>query len=257
MKNVCDLSDLQNFDAVRFGVEDNLYTKNPELFVFYDHGNEDRLVGYDSSPVIDLENAFRLKGRLVYTLACLAGKELGPKIIKEGGLAFWGYKDSFGFYIGDAEIAFKEQANVGIIALTQGFSLSEAVAKFIEISNYWRDYYTSGEGKSDPDSTFIAARLVNNRDILTVPRVIEKLNEIPVPPPTPSPSQPTTCPFRKLAIKLFGKLGEKISRKFGVGILSIFSGMLLSIFSPFFAFLFFFFGLSLLLLDFVERQSGG
>ncbi|GAI69839.1 unnamed protein product [marine sediment metagenome] len=102
--------ELAEADAVRTKVSREL-AKGVELFIFYDHGDEDALIGQDEKPVIDLENAGLLAGKEVFTLACLSAKELGPEVRSRGG-TYWGYTEVVG-YTTDALAEFQEAFNCG------------------------------------------------------------------------------------------------------------------------------------------------
>ncbi|MBA7521942.1 hypothetical protein ES705_14054 [subsurface metagenome] len=106
-----DILELAEDDAVRLAVENSLQTFNPDIFIFYDHGSEDALIGQDEKAVIDLKNCDRLAGKEVFTLACFSAKDLGPAVWRQGG-TYWGYVDAFSFTT-DSLAEFQEAANCG------------------------------------------------------------------------------------------------------------------------------------------------
>ncbi|GAI05363.1 unnamed protein product [marine sediment metagenome] len=107
---IVDVIELAEGEAIRARVEQEL-TPDVDLFIFYDHGDEDALIGQDEKPVIDLENAGLLAGKEVFTLACLSAKDLGPAVWRQGG-TYWGYVDVFSFTT-DSLAEFQEAANCG------------------------------------------------------------------------------------------------------------------------------------------------
>ena len=100
-----------------------------------------------------------------------------------GGLAFFGYREEFGFYIGSAEPAFRESANEGWLRLAEGQPVKEALHAMTEKFDEWLDYYAKGEGRSDPDAPMIASWLIHDRDCLVALGDMDlKLRDIPAPP---------------------------------------------------------------------------
>jgi len=109
-----DVVELAEGEAVKDRVEEEL-KKGTDLFIFYDHGSEDALIGQDEKPVIDLNNCHWLAGKEVYTLACLSAKKLGAEIWRQKG-KYWGYTEVVGFTT-DALNEFKEAFNCGFCYL--------------------------------------------------------------------------------------------------------------------------------------------
>jgi hypothetical protein len=104
--------ELAEGQAVRQRVEQEL-TEGVDLFIFYDHGNEDALIGQDEKAVIDLKNCDRLAGKEVFTLACLSAKNLGPEVWRKGG-TYWGYTEVVSFATEpDTLPSFQEAFNCG------------------------------------------------------------------------------------------------------------------------------------------------
>lgn len=106
-----EVTELAEEDAVRLAVENALERFNPDIFVFYDHGDKDALIGQDGKAAIDLKNCDRLAGKEVFTLACLSAKDLGPEVWRKGG-TYWGYIDVFSFTT-DSLAEFQEAGNCG------------------------------------------------------------------------------------------------------------------------------------------------
>lgn len=107
-----DVVELAKGEAVRERVEEQL-RKGADVFIFYDHGDEDALIGQDERPVIDLSNCHWLADKETYTLACLSARKLGAEIWRQGG-KYWGYTEVVGFTT-DALKEFKESFNCGFM----------------------------------------------------------------------------------------------------------------------------------------------
>ena len=177
------LKDLAKGDATLDKLKAALKEGKAVALLFYDHGSSRRFVSQDGGSLVDYVGAKLLKGRLVYSMCCLSGSALGPRIIDAGGLAFFGYKEEFGFYIGSAEPAFREPANQGWLRLTEGQPVKEALQSMTEKFDEWVDYYTRGEGRSNPDAPIIASWLIHDRDCLVALGDMDlRLRDIPAPP---------------------------------------------------------------------------
>lgn len=70
--------------------------KNPQLVILNGHGSYNSVFGFDGSILIKSnEDEKILTKRIIHSLACSAGKVLGPSCIKIGALAYIGYKEDF------------------------------------------------------------------------------------------------------------------------------------------------------------------
>jgi hypothetical protein len=159
-----DVIELAEDEAVRAKVEDMLKMVEDAvpggiIYIHYDHGDDDALIGQDEKAVIDLDNAHLLTNKETYTLACLSGKELGPEVWRKGGI-YWGYTEVVSFTT-DALPEFQESFNCGFhYHFVEGNShqdtLSRARETFSRLS-----YDLLGAGK-----TFAALAMRSNRDAL-------------------------------------------------------------------------------------------
>lgn len=102
--------ELAEAEAIRTNVVREL-SKGADLYIHYDHGNENALIGQDKKAVIDLNNLALVAEREVYTLACLSAKKLGQEVWRRGG-AYWGYTEVVSFTT-DALPEFQEAFNCG------------------------------------------------------------------------------------------------------------------------------------------------
>ena len=186
-------------EATRGNVERALKKLEVDMVVFYDHGTESGLVAQDGHEYcLDKRNLHLVAGKVIYTLACLAGKDYGVEAYNKYDCIFWGYKEEFGFTIGDDEELFKECANFGLIyKLKNKSTWKEAYEKTREKFN---------EAIKKAKSIWSKMWLRHDRDALVC-------YAPDMPPPKPK------CPLRRIAIKLFGRVGRKISRMYALSIL--------------------------------------
>jgi len=85
--------------ATRNNFEKNI--KYADLFAYWDHGGESSLVSQNRDRIVDKNNASLLKGKEIWTVACLSAKELGPYAIMKGVKLWQGY---------DATVSITDQA---------------------------------------------------------------------------------------------------------------------------------------------------
>lgn len=196
--NVIDIS---GNSVKREDVEKALQDNPNALYIHYDHGSED---GHWCSPVskcIDLNNVKLLSGREVYTMNCLSAKRLGVQAWVEGCIAYYGYIKEFVFTTDSLE-EFKTFANMGLKYRIMGYSWSDVIKIVKE------------EGKK------LTEQLVSSGKIIASVILAEDVDALVCWNGEQPSEDITTCPFRKLAIRLFGKkAGWKITRKFAFGTL--------------------------------------
>lgn len=106
-----EVVELAEGEAVRKRVEQELAAGDVDLYIQYDHGNEDALIGQDEKACIDGRNCKLLANKDVYTLACLSAKSLGVDIWNQGG-KYWGYVEIVSFTT-DALEEFQRAFNCG------------------------------------------------------------------------------------------------------------------------------------------------
>lgn len=86
--------DIAADDAIRANVEKHLQNSGSVVFLFYGHGQEDRMIGQDGNALIDLDNCHKLKNQRVHVVACWTAEELGREV--ENTVAIiWAMKDGF------------------------------------------------------------------------------------------------------------------------------------------------------------------
>ena len=96
--------------------------KDISLIGFWDHGNKNALIGNDRLPLVDAENVHLLKGKEIFTVACLSSKEIGRYAVKNEGIPIWqGYNKPI---IVTSQLPFfnnfEEPLNMGIIERKSG-----------------------------------------------------------------------------------------------------------------------------------------
>jgi hypothetical protein len=138
------------------------YQLNPFIFIAYSHGNEKALCCGNNYYVEKDVNAHYFVNSLFYTTACSVGKELGAHLIKNGCLAFVGYKNEIHAYKqNDKKEISKNCDNAGIIAfLSDDITISEAYMKM-------KNYYTQQIDRlNDVRDMLFAGDLVKARESL-------------------------------------------------------------------------------------------
>jgi len=181
-------------DATRERVEEVLRERRDvDVLIFFGHGTEDGLVEQGGAGyVIDGKNVHLLRGREVYTLACLWGKKGGVEAYRKGAKAIWAYTDTFVFVTTDEEV-FGRLANMGLILRRkEHLSWDECLKRVREA------YDEEIEKRREGGNPWTVIALVHNRDALVC---WWDLN-----PP------PAECRFRELVVRLLGRAGQKLSR---------------------------------------------
>lgn len=180
-------------DAVRWNFEDHIKEFNPELIVFYDHGDKQGLLqqGGDGY-VIDKRNDSILRGREIYTMACLWGSDGGADAYRKGATAVWAYTKVFSFTTTEEEM-FGHLGNLGLV-LRRKKHLS-----WEDCVSHVKDAYNEKiEELREGGNPWTIMALVGNRDALVC---------------WTDANQPSSdCVFRNMGIRLMGKTGQRLSR---------------------------------------------
>ncbi|MEM1523528.1 MAG: hypothetical protein QXU69_10885 [Thermofilaceae archaeon] len=199
-REVVDLLKSMGYTVLEFSgrvdrreVESALAEHREALFVFYDHGSEDSLWAHFGK-LIDLSNVHLLAGRDCYTVACLSAKRLGVEAYKAGCRAYWGYTIEFAFTT-DAADYFKEFANYGLkLRVKEGRSWRECLDKAKQLARQ------------------LATKLISMGNIVAGVLMIRNADALVCYDGEPPEAK---CPFRRVAVKLFGKkVGWRLSRLF-------------------------------------------
>ena len=85
---------LNGEDAIRKVFEEAV--KKHNIIVFYSHGNKNSIIGNDKNPILDRSNAYLLKDKMVFAMACLTANKLGKIAPAQ---RYLGFNDEFSFTI--------------------------------------------------------------------------------------------------------------------------------------------------------------
>ncbi len=90
--------DLKKDRANKKILESMLDKQDPELIFFNGHGQADAVAGQNDEILARVgDNEVFFENRIIYSLSCSSGKELGPSMVKNKAKAFIGYKEDFIF----------------------------------------------------------------------------------------------------------------------------------------------------------------
>ncbi len=139
-ENNVPYTDFKKEKANKEEVEKFLAKQKPSLVVFNGHGSSKSIAGHKNEVLIcATENEKLLTSTITYAVACDAAAQLGESIIKEGGIAFIGYRGPFGFAHQPSRECtpgkdlfaqpFKQASNEIIISLLKGHTVNEAYEK--------------------------------------------------------------------------------------------------------------------------------
>lgn len=170
------LTELQKDQAVKAPVWDTLAREDPIFVNGVGHGNTWVYTGDSLSIIFTTTECDILAGRIVYLLSCLTAIELGPAIIKAGGVAYGGYNipwawmtenDQIDPYIEWHAEGFYRATNEFPIALIQGETVARARDRCIAEYNRWITIWET-ERTDDQYAADTIKWLIYDRDGLTV-----------------------------------------------------------------------------------------
>jgi len=105
----------------------------PDFVAFNGHGDSRSLYGYDNVLLVSADDDLEpFSGKIIHALACDAGAELGPELVRIGAKAFIGYIEPFQFYIEAANL-FLEPAYEVVKSICSGDSVLTAYGKSQEM----------------------------------------------------------------------------------------------------------------------------
>lgn len=187
---------LDEFGATKDSFDVNWPILDPDVLIFYDHGNETGLIanpeeGSDRiEHLLHISKVHKLKNKAVFAMACLSAKEFGLEAYKAGCNEYWGAVESIGFTPADEEM-FGEVFNLGVVKRFQdGLSIKDTLKVMEEKFN---------ENIDKATNPFTKTWLRKDRDMWRC-----WSDE------TPPTEEETKCFFRKLAVRYFGHRGWKI-----------------------------------------------
>jgi hypothetical protein len=128
---------------------------NKYIFINFSHGSPTALgKNYAGEAFIDIAlGVGHFCSSLFYTFSCAAGMALGPQLINDGCLSFWGYEDEAQVII-EYDIDFMTCTNYGFKMLLQGYDVQTSYDLMMEEFDRKIDYYI--------DSDFFAASTFSN-----------------------------------------------------------------------------------------------
>jgi hypothetical protein len=125
--------DLKKERAKKKVFESMIKKQDPDLVFLNGHGSSNKVAGQDDEILAEVgKNEEIFCGRVVYSLSCSSGKELGPAWLKKGVKAFIGYREDFIFLYDEklrtrpeqdkAVAEFLDPSNQVVISLLKGHS---------------------------------------------------------------------------------------------------------------------------------------
>ncbi len=146
--------------------------EKPQLIIFNGHGDDRSITGFDHKVLIRCDdNEHLLKEKIIHSMSCDSGKELGPKCIKLGTLSYIGYSEEFKLtHLNrqtnqerlDDEVAgfFLRPAFEAILALIEGATTGEACRRSRKM--YAENLSTLMTSRLTEYNTNMASRLYHN-----------------------------------------------------------------------------------------------
>jgi len=132
-KNV-KVIDLHRDKANRGRVIGILEKRKPKLVVLNGHGSDISVYGHDDEIILKENDSEAMKGKIIYARCCKSAKSLGQNSIKQGALAYLGYKEDFIMFSEStkkpledktAEL-FLEPSNYIPVSLLKGYTAGDA-----------------------------------------------------------------------------------------------------------------------------------
>ena len=164
--------ELKNEQANKQKLTQVILKEKPQLIVFNGHGNDSSIGGFKNKVLIRCDyNERLLKERIVHSMACNSGKELGQKCIRIGTLSYIGYCEEYKLtYLNEQTkqgrlndpiaTLFLRPAFEAILALIMGHTAEEAYKK--SQTMYRKNLRILIASSSKKYNTDIASRLFHN-----------------------------------------------------------------------------------------------
>jgi len=124
-----NIYELKRSDAIKDKLTKLVLEKNPHLILFNGHGGSKIILGFESNILISCDdNEALLEDRIIHSLSCDSGKELGPACITLGTKAFIGYKKEFKFaHLGETTSTLQYNDPLANLFLRPAFEISKAL----------------------------------------------------------------------------------------------------------------------------------
>ncbi|MEK7611290.1 MAG: hypothetical protein AAB486_02840 [Patescibacteria group bacterium] len=132
--------DLGEKKANKLDFDSYIKKNTPKLVFFNGHGNENTITGNDNEALVRTDkDEGLLSGKVIYARSCNAASIFGESCVKNGTIAFIGYKDKFSFASSSGKATrplqdgliklFLEPSNLIPISLIKGNTVSKAYRK--------------------------------------------------------------------------------------------------------------------------------
>ncbi len=165
--------ELKGMNAVPRKIDEALEKYDPVLFVAIGHGYADTYLCECNQPymVSDDNRVKKMSGRIVILVSCLTAKNLGPSLIENGALAYYGSRGELWFFIRYPPCSGRTVKSVfscelqPIISLMEGKTTGEAQQERLERYEKEIEYWTTGPGKNHPDAPLITNMLIIDKNI--------------------------------------------------------------------------------------------
>lgn len=164
--------ELKGEQASKQKLTEVIQKEKPQLVIFNGHGNDSSIAGFRQGVLIRCgDNELLLRGKIIHSMSCNSGKELGPKCIQFGTLSYIGYSKEFKLThlnkqtkeerLNDPVAGFfLKPAFVAILALIQGVTTEEAYKESQKI--YKKNLRKLMSSSSTEYNTVVASRLYHN-----------------------------------------------------------------------------------------------
>lgn len=104
--------------------------KQPSFIFFNGHGDTDYISGQDNEVLVKVgANEKLLISKIIYALSCKSARELGPRSIKIGAVAYLGYNDDFIFMYNSEKISRPLSDNLAALFLKPSNQLVRSLLK--------------------------------------------------------------------------------------------------------------------------------
>jgi len=126
-----NIHELKNNKVTKKNLVKLIEEKNPHLILFHGHGGSKIICGFEANTLIACDdNEELLKSKIVHSLTCNSGGELGLKCINLGTKAFIGYKKEFKFaHMGKATSLLQQSDVLAEMFLRPAFEVNRALLK--------------------------------------------------------------------------------------------------------------------------------
>lgn len=163
--------DLDKNKAIKKNFDSYIKRNDPKLIFLNGHGDQENVTGFDNEPLItkNKDENLLLK-RIIYARSCDAATQLGDSAVKNGALAFIGYKRSFRLGYSPTSITrplqdkvaelFLTPSNLIPISILKGNSVEHANSN--SLSAMWRNFRFMLSGNAIPAQRDAARHMWHN-----------------------------------------------------------------------------------------------